>query len=117
MLNLHRGQGHDIHISDTTTTPMESQYISMVIDKTSGLFCLAVGLMQAFSTSNTDNTDDFVPLVNNLGLYFQIQDDLINLADDEHFKRKSFSKDLTEREIFVSNYPLFAVRGCLIQSK
>merc|ERR1712154_204203 len=33
---------------------------------------------------------------NNLGLYFQVRDDLINLADPSYFKSKSFCEDLTE---------------------
>ncbi len=94
MLNLHRGQGHDIQWRDTATCPTESQYCSMVIDKTGGLFRLAVGLLQSFATSHKNV--DFTPLVNNLGLYFQIRDDLINLADEEYFKSKSFCEDLTE---------------------
>jgi len=64
------------------------------MDKTGGLFRLAVGLLQAFATCHS--TIDFVPLVNHLGLFFQIRDDLINLADDEYFKSKSFCEDLTE---------------------
>jgi geranylgeranyl diphosphate synthase type 3 len=74
----------------------------MVIDKTGGLFRLAVGLMQAFATTPHRHTD-FVPLVNNLGLYFQIRDDLINLADEEYFKSKSFCEDLTEGKF---SYPI-----------
>lgn len=101
MLNLHRGQGDDIYTRDSTTVPTESQYISMVVDKTGGLFRLAVGLMQAFASQNKDA--DFVPLVNNLGLYFQIRDDLINLADEEYFKSKSFCEDLTEGKF---SYPI-----------
>lgn len=66
----------------------------MVKDKTGGLFRLAVGLMQSFATSNKDL--DYTPLVNNLGLYFQIRDDFINLADEEYMKSKSFCEDLTE---------------------
>jgi geranylgeranyl diphosphate synthase type 3 len=66
----------------------------MVKDKTGGLFRLAVGLMQAFATSNKDT--DFTSLVDNLGLYFQIRDDYINLADEEYMKSKSFCEDLTE---------------------
>ena len=50
--------------------------------------------MQAFATKC--KSVDFGPLVNNLGLYFQIRDDLINLADEEYFKSKSFCEDLTE---------------------
>lgn len=66
----------------------------MILDKTGGLFRLAVGLMQSFATANKEK--DFTPLVNNLGLYFQIRDDLINLSDEEYFKSKSFCEDLTE---------------------
>ncbi|GMF67148.1 unnamed protein product [Aspergillus oryzae] len=46
LLNLHRGQGMDLHWRDTLTCPTEEQYIGMVLDKTGGLFRLAVKLMQ-----------------------------------------------------------------------
>ena len=68
--------------------------------------------MQAFSTSHTDT--DFVPLVNNLGLYFQIRDDLINLADEEYFKSKSFCEDLTEGKF---SYPIIHCLRCGEASK
>lgn len=70
------------------------EYYEMILDKTGGLFRLTVGLMQSFATSNKET--DFSPLVNNLGLYFQIRDDLVNLADPSYFKSKSFCEDLTE---------------------
>ena len=94
LLNLHRGQGHDILWRDNVDCPTEEQYCEMVMDKTGGLFRLAVGLMKAFATQNRDVC--FTPLVNNLGLYFQIRDDLINLADEQYMKSKSFCEDLTE---------------------
>ena len=94
MLNLHRGQGYDITWRDHVTCPTEREYCNMVLDKTGGLFRLAVGLMQSFATTSKDV--DFYPLVNNLGMYFQIRDDLINLCDEEYFKSKSFCEDLTE---------------------
>jgi len=101
MLNLHRGQGYDIKWRDSTTCPSEEEYISMVTDKTGGLFRLAVGLLQSFATTN--QSVDYIPLVNNLGLYFQIRDDLINLADEEYMKSKSFCEDLTEGKF---SYPI-----------
>lgn len=94
LLNLHRGQGHDILWRDDARCPTEDEYIEMVKDKTGGLFRLAVGLMQAFGTENLET--DFTPLVNNLALYFQIRDDYINLVDEEYMKSKSFCEDLTE---------------------
>lgn len=101
MLNLHRGQGHDIMWRDNAKCPTEQEYCNMVIDKTGGLFRLAVGLMKAFATECKQT--NFSPLVNNLGLYFQIRDDLINLADEEYFKSKSFCEDLTEGKF---SYPI-----------
>jgi geranylgeranyl diphosphate synthase type 3 len=94
LLNLHRGQGHDILWRDDVKCPTEEEYLEMVKDKTGGLFRLAVGLMQAFATTNQDT--DYTPLVDNLALYFQIRDDYINLADEEYMKSKSFCEDLTE---------------------
>jgi len=43
MLNLHRGQGHDIIWRDDGRCPTEEEYLNMVTDKTGGLFRLAVG--------------------------------------------------------------------------
>ena len=43
MLNLHRGQGHDILWRDEGRCPNEEEYLNMVRDKTGGLFRLAVG--------------------------------------------------------------------------
>ena len=42
LLNLHRGQGQDIVWRDTQKVPTEEEYYSMVLDKTGGLFRLAV---------------------------------------------------------------------------
>jgi len=92
LLNLHRGQGYDIYWRDNNTCPTEDQYKQMVLDKTGGLFRLALRLMQAFSKNKTD----YLPLVNLMGLYFQIRDDFINLQSDEYQKNKSFAEDLSE---------------------
>merc|ERR1711916_420567 len=64
----------------------------MVKDKTGGLFRLAIGVMQSFSSNETD----YLPLVNLLSVYFQVRDDLINLASSDYHKNKSFCEDLTE---------------------
>jgi len=94
LLNLHRGQGFDISWRELVRCPTEEEYLSMVQDKTGGLFRLAVGLLQAFATENS--TNDFTKLVNDLAMYFQIRDDFINLADEEYMKSKSFCEDITE---------------------
>eukprot|EP01104_Vermistella_antarctica_P013620 TRINITY_DN4154_c0_g1_i1.p1 TRINITY_DN4154_c0_g1~~TRINITY_DN4154_c0_g1_i1.p1 ORF type:complete len:171 (+),score=51.94 TRINITY_DN4154_c0_g1_i1:241-753(+) len=72
--------------------PTEAQYLEMVTNKTAGLFRLSIKLMQAMS----DNAQDFTPLVNSVGRYFQILDDYINLQSTEYMQNKSFCEDLTE---------------------
>lgn len=42
------------------------------------------------------NTRDYVPLVNVLGIIFQIRDDYLNLQSDAYTKNKGFGEDLTE---------------------
>ncbi|XP_073416239.1 geranylgeranyl pyrophosphate synthase isoform X1 [Dendrobates tinctorius] len=92
LLELHRGQGLDIYWRDTYTCPTEAEYKAMVLQKTGGLFGLAIGLMQLFSSYDKD----LKPLLNTLGLFFQIRDDYANLHSKEYSENKSFCEDLTE---------------------
>ncbi|KAG8971299.1 geranylgeranyl pyrophosphate synthetase, partial [Tulasnella sp. 427] len=92
LMNLHRGQGLDLFWRDTLTCPTEEQYIAMVSNKTGGLFRLAIKLMMAKSTSDVD----YVPLVNLIGVYFQIRDDYMNLQSTEYTDNKGYCEDLTE---------------------
>ena len=94
MLNLHRGQGMDLYWRDTLTCPTEDDYLEMVQNKTGGLFRLAVRLMQADSPEK--GRIDCVPLVNLMGLIFQICDDYLNLSSGVYTKNKGLCEDLTE---------------------
>ena len=94
LLNLHRGQGQDIIWRDSVRCPSEEQYKSMVLDKTGGLFRLAVGIMQPFCTACSDY--NFTNLLNSLSLYFQIRDDFLNISNVAYMQTKSFCEDLTE---------------------
>ena len=95
LLNLHKGQGLDIYWREQCLCPTESEYKSMVLDKTGGLFRLAAGLMRAFSTVEID-FDKFDNLIRLFGLYFQIRDDYMNIADAEYMQTKTYCEDLTE---------------------
>lgn len=92
MLALHRGQGMDLFWRDTLSCPTESDYLEMVSNKTGGLFRLAVRLMQ----SESDMGIDCLPLINVMGLIFQIADDYKNLADLNYTQSKGYCEDLTE---------------------
>jgi len=94
LLNLHRGQGLELYWRDSLVCPTEEEYISMVNNKTGGLFRIGIRLMMACATTNTDV--DYIPLVNLLGVYFQIRDDYMNLQSTEYASNKGFAEDLTE---------------------
>ncbi|KAF4276710.1 hypothetical protein CNMCM8689_005943 [Aspergillus fumigatus] len=99
MLRLHRGQGLDLYWRDSLTCPTEEEYLEMVANKTGGLFRLAIKLMQMES----HNTEDCVPLVDLLGIIFQIRDDYQNLQSDLYAKNKGFGEDITEGKF---SYPI-----------
>ncbi|KNG80406.1 farnesyltranstransferase [Aspergillus nomiae NRRL 13137] len=92
LLNLHRGQGMELHWRETLTCPTEAEYIGMVLDKTGGLFRLAVKLMQLESNQKCD----CIPLMNKIGAIYQIRDDILNLKASEYTKNKGFCEDITE---------------------
>ncbi|KAJ9165334.1 Geranylgeranyl pyrophosphate synthase [Coniochaeta hoffmannii] len=92
LINLHRGQGMDLYWRDSLTCPTEDDYLEMVGNKTGGLFRLGIKLMQAESRSLID----CVPVVNIIGLIFQIADDYKNLFSKEYTDNKGMCEDLTE---------------------
>ncbi|VDK57317.1 unnamed protein product [Anisakis simplex] len=92
LLELHRGQGRELYWRDTVQCPTESEYEQMVLEKTGGLFSLAVRLIELFSSEKYQ----FASLLNNIALYFQIRDDYINLCSTDYAKQKSFAEDLSE---------------------
>ncbi|CAG8651576.1 7016_t:CDS:2, partial [Cetraspora pellucida] len=92
LINLHRGQGMELHWRDTLTCPSEAEFIEMVSNKTGGLLRLAVRLMQLSSESKID----YVPLVDDIGIHFQIRDDYMNLQSKKYADNKGFCEDLTE---------------------
>ncbi|KAK7045461.1 hypothetical protein VNI00_007714 [Paramarasmius palmivorus] len=113
LLSLHRGQGLDLFWRDSLQCPTEEEYIGMVNNskpsslkrdsvqltklnrlETGGLLRIGIKLMMAMATTNTKV--NYVPLVNLIGVYFQIRDDLMNLSSANYATNKGFAEDLTE---------------------
>lgn len=46
--------------------------------------------------ASSESTVDYVPLVNDIGLIYQIRDDYVNLQSAEYHNNKGFCEDLTE---------------------
>lgn len=110
LLNLHRGQGQDIAWRDAGDCPTEAQYDAMVLDKTGGLFRLTVGLLQSFAIESAST--DYTALVNSMALYFQIRDDLVNLASEDYSKTKGFCEDFTEGKFSLPIIHALTVADC-----
>ncbi|KAL2847827.1 putative geranylgeranyl pyrophosphate synthetase AtmG [Aspergillus pseudoustus] len=92
LLRLHRGQGIELYWRDALICPTEAEYLEMVANKTGGLFRMAIKLMQAES----EKAEDCVPLVDLLGIIFQIRDDYQNLQSAQYAANKGFGEDITE---------------------
>ena len=105
MLELHRGQGMEIHWREEGQCPSEEEYRAMVIQKTGGLFNLGVRLLQLYRPNSNPilSNYNYGELANLMGLYFQIRDDYANLCLDEYTEAKSFAEDLTEGKF---NFPI-----------
>jgi geranylgeranyl diphosphate synthase, type III len=110
----------DLYWRDGLVCPTEEEYEKMVLNKTGGLFRLAIRLMMLAAGEKRcvffflspmrlwamemmerlmmmmDGCRDFVPLVNTLGVIFQIRDDYLNLQSDAYATNKGFGEDLTE---------------------
>ncbi|KAG0700201.1 isoprenoid synthase domain-containing protein [Suillus ampliporus] len=94
LMSLHRGQGMDILWRDTLRCPTEDEYVDMVKAKTGGLLRIAVKLMMACATTNTNV--DYIPLTDLIGVHFQIRDDYMNLQSNDYTDNKGFAEDLSE---------------------
>ncbi|KAJ1972464.1 hypothetical protein H4R35_004662 [Dimargaris xerosporica] len=92
LIRLHQGQGMEIYWRDNLVCPTQDQYLAMIRNKTGGLLRLAVKLMQRCSTV----TADFVPLVDHLGVYFQVRDDYMNLRSTQYSTNKGYCEDIQE---------------------
>lgn len=95
LLNLHRGQSLDLNWRDNLIIPTYEEYLGMVMNKTGGLFRLAIRLMELFADDKYTKVS-LVPLVNLLGIIYQIRDDYLNLKSNELQNNKGFCEDITE---------------------
>ena len=70
----------DLYWRDNLQPPSEAKYLQMIANKTGGLFRLILRLLQSASCKSEPAIE---PLVNVIGLMFQISDDYQNLKDDK----------------------------------
>lgn len=101
LLHLHRGQGLDIHWRDhlgSITLPRIDEYMEMIMNKTGGLFRLAVKLLGVFSEQKDQKL--ILAIANLFGIVFQIRDDYLSLVDERYHKMKGIKgEDLVEGKL------------------
>eukprot|EP00756_Hemistasia_phaeocysticola_P006297 Hpha_TRINITY_DN13764_c0_g1::TRINITY_DN13764_c0_g1_i1::g.142737::m.142737/K00804/GGPS1; geranylgeranyl diphosphate synthase, type III len=108
---LHRGQGQELFYRETGQVPSLPQFVELAQNKTGGLFRLSVRLLQALAAPDAPlKRHNFIPLLNKMGLYFQVLDDYLNLKSTEYYDSKTFCEDISEGKW---SFPiLHSVRSC-----
>jgi len=90
------GQVLDITMAQSKRMPSESQYIKMIEKKTSSLF-IASCAMGAISAKRTDSdVRRLSTFGRNIGIAFQIIDDLIGIIGDPKLTKKPVGNDIRE---------------------
>lgn len=94
---VHLGQCSDAIWSNFNYIPTESDYIQMVKNKTSVLSRLSVALACTLKKAPIEVKNAFRDYAENVGIAFQIRDDLKNLESDDYAKGRSYKgEDITE---------------------
>jgi geranylgeranyl pyrophosphate synthase len=104
MINIHIGQATDIHWHKGGKEDIsEDEYLQMCAYKTGCLSRMAGRIAVILSGGDKEKEDKIGKFSENLGIAFQIQDDILSASGDEFSKRKGFGDDITEgkRSILV----------------
>jgi geranylgeranyl diphosphate synthase type 3 len=106
LAHLHRGQGLDILWLHRDYCPSIEEYENMVQLKTGSLFRLASHLARSCSNTTQPNPV-FEDIISKIGMYYQIRDDYINIADPDYWEKKGFFEDLDEGKY---SYPMILLK-------
>jgi geranylgeranyl diphosphate synthase type I len=105
-INICEGQAIDVDVSSSSKFPSESQYISMIGKKTASLFEASCALGALSAPSHRTGTDDVINLASfgrNIGIAFQLVDDLIGVIGDTKHTGKAVGNDIREGK---KTYPI-----------
>lgn len=97
---LYLGQSWDLYYKFNLCCPTDSEYLTMVDNKTGVMFRMLTRLMQG---ENAKESIDFSRLTLLFGRFFQIRDDYMNIDSSEYSDQKGFCEDLDEGKL---SYPL-----------
>lgn len=90
------GQLLDIKMADEKKIPTQSQYVTMIKKKTAALFEVSCSMGAICATSDSKDISNLASFGRNLGIAFQITDDLIGVMGDPKVTKKPVGNDLRE---------------------
>jgi geranylgeranyl diphosphate synthase type I len=90
------GQALDISMAKSKKIPNESQYIKMIEKKTSSLFVASCAMGAIVANKKYSDVVRLATFGKNLGIAFQIIDDLIGVVGDPKITKKPVGNDIRE---------------------
>ena len=90
------GQLLDIKMADEKRIPTEGEYIIMIGKKTAALFDVSCAMGAICATNKSNDISNLSEFGRNLGIAFQITDDLIGVMGDPKITKKPVGNDLRE---------------------
>ncbi|MDE1724467.1 MAG: polyprenyl synthetase family protein [Thaumarchaeota archaeon] len=90
------GQTLDINMAKSSKIPTEDQYIKMIEKKTSSLFVASCAMGAISANKNDIDVKRLSTFGRNLGIAFQIIDDLIGVTGDPKITKKPVGNDIRE---------------------
>ena len=95
-IDVCEGQILDIMMARTQKIPSENQYIRMIEKKTSALFEVSCAMGAICANTKRKDVLNFSSFGRNLGIAFQIIDDLIGIVGDSKITKKPVGNDIRE---------------------
>lgn len=90
------GQLLDVKMAGSKKIPSQSQYVDMVSKKTAALFEVSCAMGAICAIAAPADISNFASFGRNLGIAFQITDDLIGVTGDPSITKKPVGNDLRE---------------------
>ena len=90
------GQLLDIRMAEGKKIPTQSQYIAMICKKTAALFEVSCMMGAQCATDNPRDISNLASFGRNLGIAFQITDDLMGILGNPKVTKKPVGNDLRE---------------------
>jgi geranylgeranyl diphosphate synthase type I len=108
-LALCEGQFFDMAFQERLDVDLD-QYLWMIHHKTATLFAVSAQVGAIVATDDAELIGHFYRFGENLGMAFQIQDDILGIWGDEHVTGKSVATDIRDRKktlpvVYVLTHP------------